>query len=1099
MTDIAQRHGGSPYVAAPDDPFHLLAASSPVGLVLTDRRGNAIWVNQRWRQVTGTTADVPIPFAALVAHVHVDDRPGVERQLVEAGRHRDDLNLETRLTRPDGRIRHVRLQSAAMEDDEGALLGYTGTLVDVTDLVEAITERAQVEAEVHDREARYRKLLEEAPVGQVVAHLDGRLIEVNRAFLELVGGTRDELLRRRPESLFHPDDLDELARLTDLLVSGRIDRFQCERRLLRADGGIVWVEGGTSLLRDGDDVVLHSIVHDITERKLAERMLTDSEARHRDVVEALHDGILVIDRNHLQAANRAALELFNLPFEDLARPETWEAFDAIDREGRPVPIDERPSVVAMRERRPVSDVVNGLVIPGRGRRWFNTNARPRLRDGEVVGAVITFSDITEGMLAADALRESESRFRTLAESLPVAVYRSDTAGRLTYVNPRWREITGIDESEAPGRPALDVVHPDDVRWVVRLMRRAMTGTRPYQSQYRIVTVDGDVRWVNANGAPTVDAETGEPTGFIASLEDVTPLIHAQEETSRLAGIVEGTSDLVGIADAVTGRLVYLNRAARRRFGFVDRRVADVELAAIYPAESLARVDQEVLPTVARGEPWSGELVMTAADGSTVQVWQTITATLGPEGEVVELSAVGRDVTERRRWEANLAHQATHDSLTDLPNRTLLLDHLEVALARTQRGAGLLALLFLDLDRFKQVNDGLGHDAGDDLLVQAARRIRAVTRPADTVARLGGDEFVVLCEGVDDEHHAVDVAERISRAIEDHPFQLGDVEVSVTASIGIAVSRGGETAHPEALLRDADAAMYRAKDAGRARLELFDESMRRRTVARVNLTQELTRAIEHGRIIVHYQPCVDLRTGRVSSVEALARWAHPTRGILSPAEFIGLAEDTGLVVGLGLRVLSDACRSARAWELAIGDGAPAVHVNLSARQLMVPDLAVLVRGVLEVTDLDPARLCLEITESVVMDDANAVIDTLRRLKDLGLTIAIDDFGTGYSSLSYLRRFPVDVLKVDQSFVDGLGPDPEDSAIVAAIVNLARTLELRAVAEGVETGDQLAALVRLGCDAAQGYWFTPPVDGDAITPLLTTEFAVPPFPEPPAQVR
>jgi EAL domain-containing protein (putative c-di-GMP-specific phosphodiesterase class I) len=251
--------------------------------------------------------------------------------------------------------------------------------------------------------------------------------------------------------------------------------------------------------------------------------------------------------------------------------------------------------------------------------------------------------------------------------------------------------------------------------------------------------------------------------------------------------------------------------------------------------------------------------------------------------------------------------------------------------------------------------------------------------------------------------------------------------------------------------------------------------------------------------VHYQPCVDLRTGRVSSVEALARWAHPTRGILSPAEFIGLAEDTGLVVGLGLRVLSDACRSARAWELAIGDGAPAVHVNLSARQLMVPDLAVLVRGVLEVTDLDPARLCLEITESVVMDDANAVIDTLRRLKDLGLTIAIDDFGTGYSSLSYLRRFPVDVLKVDQSFVDGLGPDPEDSAIVAAIVNLARTLELRAVAEGVETGDQLAALVRLGCDAAQGYWFTPPVDGDAITPLLTTEFAVPPFPEPPAQVR
>ncbi len=1206
---------------APDagDPFRLLAASSPVGLVLTDERGNAVWVNDRWRQITGSVAPVPISFARLEAFVHPEDRPDTATVLAEAARRRGEFATETRIARPDGEVRHVRLQGAPMVDAAGGLMGYAGTLVDVTDLMDAttrliaserrernllenapigqvlfsldgtileaneawcrmlgyqpdevvgmsassflhpdhvasarnlarelavgrsaafeqerrllrkdggtvwvlstitlergehgepshfhslvadITERKDAELSLRRSENRYRKLLDEAPVGQVVSELDGRLIEVNRAFLELIGGTLDELLDLPPESLFHPDDLPELARLTDRLVRGEIESFQTERRLRRPDGGVVWVAGGTSLLRDGDDVVLHSIVHDITEQKVAERLLRESEGRHRDVVEALHDAILVVGPDGLEAVNRAALELFNLPFEDLARSETWEALDPVDRDGKPIPLHERAPIVAMRERRPVSDVISALDIPGRGRRWFDTNALPRIRDGEVIGAVITFSDVTERELATEALRESESRFRTLAESLPVGVYRADPVGRLTYVNPRWCEITGIDERRAVGHQTLDLVHPDDAAEVVRRFSRSLAGSGAYRAQHRIVTARGDVCWVNANGTPIVDDDTGQVTGFIGSLEDVTPLIHAQDETTRLAGIVEATSDLVGIADARTERLVYLNRAGRELFGYVDRSVREVELEAIYPPESLERVERDVYPVLARGEAWSGELAMTAADGTVRHVWQTITATLDPAGALVELSAVGRDVTERRRFEAELAHQATHDALTDLPNRALLLDHLELALARAERDRTLVALLFLDLDRFKLVNDSRGHDAGDELLVQTAQRIAEVVRPVDTVARLGGDEFVVLCEDVEDEHHALAIAQRVSRAIESRPFVIDHVEVAITASVGIAVSTGGEACHPEALLRDSDAAMYRAKDAGRARLELFDESMRRRSAARIHLAHELTEAIEQGHIVVYYQPCVDLRTGRVSSVEALARWAHPRRGILSPGEFIGLAEETGLVIGLGLRVLSDACHQAREWELTLGPDAPRVHVNLSARQLVVPNIAVLVRGVLEGTGLDPALLCLEITESVVMDDASAVIDTLRQLKDIGVSIAIDDFGTGYSSLSYLRRFPVDVLKVDRSFVDGLGPDPEDSAIVAAVIGLARTLDLQAVAEGVETAEQLDALVRLGCDAAQGYWFARPDEGGKVTSLLTSAFAVPAFPEPPAHVR
>jgi len=289
-----------------------------------------------------------------------------------------------------------------------------------------------------------------------------------------------------------------------------------------------------------------------------------------------------------------------------------------------------------------------------------------------------------------------------------------------------------------------------------------------------------------------------------------------------------------------------------------------------------------------------------------------------------------------------------------------------------------------------------------------------------------------------------------------------------------------------LLRDADAAMYRAKDLGRARLEVFDESMRERAERRNDLANQLAAGIEHDDIVVYYQPCIDLTTGRVTGVEALARWSHPERGVLSPYEFIALAEETGLIVGLGLSVLSKACHQGYAWEKRLGVDAPRVHVNLSARQLTARNLPTLVEGVLNGTGLSPNRLCLEITESVLMDDAASVIDTLWALKGIGVSLAIDDFGTGYSSLSYLRRFPVDVLKVDQSFIDGLGPDPEDSAIVAAIINLATSLELDAIAEGVETQEQLDRLRGLGCHSAQGFLFAEPRPASEIEALLGTTF-------------
>jgi diguanylate cyclase (GGDEF)-like protein len=479
--------------------------------------------------------------------------------------------------------------------------------------------------------------------------------------------------------------------------------------------------------------------------------------------------------------------------------------------------------------------------------------------------------------------------------------------------------------------------------------------------------------------------------------------------------------------------------------------------------------------------------MVRADGTIIHVHQSVSADLDERGAIRQIAFVGRDVTDRRKREVDLAHQATHDPLTDLPNRALLLQLIEHALNRATRDDALVALLFLDLDRFKAVNDNLGHDAGDELLVEVARRIDAVLRPSDTVARLGGDEFVVLCEDVRDEHQAVAITQRITGAIERAPFTVGGASLEVSASVGIALS-GHVDAHPESLLRDADAAMYRAKDRGRARHELFDDDMRRRTHQRLALADELAIAIERGQITVHYQPIIDLDTGRVEGVEALARWEHPTRGTMPPYEFIGLAEETGLIVGLGLSVLSRACDQARRWEVELGSRAPKVHVNLSARQLTASNLPRLVEGVIEQSLIDPDRLCLEMTESVLMDDAAASESVLRELKEIGVELAIDDFGTGYSSLAYLRRFPIDVLKIDRSFVDGLGPDPDDSAIVSTIVGLARTLGLGCVAEGVETIEQLAGLRALGCEQAQGFYFARPHPVPDVNRYLTTTFGI-----------
>ena len=677
---------------------------------------------------------------------------------------------------------------------------------------------------------------------------------------------------------------------------------------------------------------------------------------------------------------------------------------------------------------------------------------------------------------ADRRELQVAQIRTLIDAAPLGIVFYDGEQR-SFVNQRAAEICGCSVEQLLESGFRDVIHPDDNEIYEAVRDSLALGVAASYMGRTRDELGG--RTVRVDIAPVKVEGTGV-AGTVAMLSDVSADVKRERWLWRFAAMAESTSDIIGMMD-VKGQTIYLNPAGRAFAGIAhDAALDQFDAFSIVPVEYHEALIGDAYQRVLAGERWGAELdLVSPTSGRRIPVSAVVVGIPSPAQEVEALGVVYRDMSERKRLESRLAHAAAHDALTGLPNREHLFEEL---LARMEE-ADQLTVLFCDLDNFKLVNDSLGHRVGDELLQAIGARLRTACRNEDVIGRLGGDEFLVVCSGLEDSEEAIEVAERLQDAIR-RPVLLNGREHVVTASIGIA-SWGGGPLHAGELVQDADIAMYHAKRSGRRRAVVFDEAMRTQIVDRLELERDLRLALEHEEFELHFQPIYDTAAPTIVGFEALVRWRHPSRGLLLPAHFLDLAVEVGLANELGDRVLRGAADALA--RLQAVDPEIQVGINIASSQLLSPGLVESLALGAEVAGVSPSGFVLEITEHALMSDLAEAKGVLDRLRTLGVQVAIDDFGTGYSSLAMLRRLPVEYLKIDRSFIDGLGVDTGDTQIVGLVLSLAHELGMSPVAEGVETELQLRELRRLGCESAQGFWFSPPLPIEGALALLVSSLA------------
>ena len=834
-----------------------------------------------------------------------------------------------------------------------------------------------------------------------------------------------------------------------------------------------------------------------TARQQAENSLRESERFARATIDALTKHICVLDEHGtIIAVNRAWREFAaeNGNPDRHCVTEGCNYLEVCDRAASRVDPDARQVAAALREI--IDGTRNEYTCEYRcdsdmEQRWFLLKATA-FPDGGPRRLVVSHENISQRKRPELALIESELRFRDLTELSSDWYWEQDENYRFIAMSGLVLDTVWPNQAHSIGKtrremhelePSRHYVGMTDADW--QSHHALLEARQPFRDQtFRHRNGDGQPVYVSISGKPVFD-EQGRFKGYRGTGRDITAAIQSRQELlvarERMAFLLSATPAVIYAGEVNPPYGVnFISDNIHKQFGYGPSDFIDTPsfwFDHVHP-DDRERVASEFDRACEVGHG-SLEYRFRCADGRYAWVRDEPGIVRGKDGAKDEMVGYMIDVTEKKQVEDQLLHLAHYDRLTELPNRVLFQDRLTQTLAQAQRNDWIAGVMFLDLDRFKVVNDTLGHHVGDELLRHVSERVGACIRAGDTVGRLGGDEFAVILSDLSKTQDARLVAEKIMRAF-DEPFRLEGREIFVTPSIGITLYPADATA-PDELIKYADTAMYRAKELGRNNYQFYTPDMNSRSLERLDLEHSLRRALERSEFLLHYQPKVKAESGELTGMEALLRWQRPGGGLVSPADFIPLLEETGLIVPVGEWVLRSACEQIKKWQAA-GLRALPVAVNLSARQVQSAGLLEMVRGVLNETGVDPALIELELTESSLMHNTEAAVSLLHALKDLGLHLSIDDFGTGYSSLSYLKRFPVDALKIDSSFVRDVNTDRDDAAISRAIITMAHQLELKVVAEGVETQMQQQFLVENGCDEAQGFLFSRPIDAEAIAALL-----------------
>lgn len=947
-----------------------------------------------------------------------------------------------------------------------------------------ITARKNAEAALRDSEAYYKALFHGnsdaiflnalLPSGE-----PGHFLKVNEAACRRLGYTEAELLEMSPRDI-DADGMDEQrASAISTLLTGGEAVFEMEH--VTRDGRVTPVEISANLIEVQGHPMVLSIARDISELKQSLQLLRSHKEHIQTLLDSMAEGMFGVDmRGNCTFVNQACLKLlgYKRP-EDLLGRHLHELIHHHHAVGTPYPTETCRVYLAHNENRDchVDDEVfwrsDGSPLPVEY--W----SYPVRGDGRIVGSVLTFQDISERRQADEKLLSARKLLENVINTVPHNVFWKDRQSRYLGCNMVFArnagldgpdDIIGKDDYALAWRAFADQYRRDDVEVMT-------TGIPKLHIIEPINMADGEHRWLDTSKMPLRDSQ-GEIIGMLGVFQDVTERLRAEEKLSQAAKVFESTMEGVVITDA-GGNIVAVNPAFTEITGFSEEEALGKNPRIRQSGRHDESFYNAMWSSILQNGSWRGEIWNRRKTGEIYPEWLTISSVNDETGNIINYVGVFADISQLKHSEAELDYLAHHDPLTDLPNRLLLSARLDHAIQHARREGISVAVLFLDLDRFKTVNDSLGHPAGDKLLRIVASLLSANVRNADTVARVGGDEFVIVLEGISDTRYVSDVAKKIQIALNKH-FDLDGQDVFVSVSIGISIyPEDGRDA--TTLLKNADAAMYQSKEEGRNTIRLYNAELTQKAQERLILETELRRAIEKQEFLLHFQPQVDVASGAIIGAEALVRWQHPESGLIPPNRFIHLAEETGLILPLGEWVLSTACAQLQTW---LAEGIPPVTlaVNLSPRQFHHQDLVKQLRTILDATGIPPTLLELEITESAIMEQGEKVTITLHSLMDLGVKVAIDDFGTGYSSLACLRRFPINTLKIDQSFMCDIPHDTSAKEIVVTIIAMAHNLRMKVLAEGVETQEQLAFLQRHGCDAYQGFLTSRPVTAETFLDVL-----------------